>query len=267
MSKFSEPPWCSACGVLGVLVEDELAVRDRPGERGVGREARDAIVVGRPERVEDVVEVVAGEVGVEDEVVDALLHAGRADVGDLEEETGIWLRVGRGEDLDLARQFRDQHAPVREELERRREVEAGGQDLVLEVVGVGDVDGHGRRGRRVAGRVPGPRGDRVRAVADRPGVPAEPVGRACVLRAGRRAVDQESDAGDADVVARVGGHLGDVAHGRVGLWCGDGDRWRIRVHRAARIRPEGDHVHDPSGAVLRRSRVVGAGRVDELVLR
>ena len=89
------------------------------------------------------------------------------------------------------------------------------------------------------------RGERVRAVADRPGVPAEPVGRARVLRAGGRAVDEEPDARDADVVARVGGHLDDVAHR--GVRCGavietDGG---CRVRRGAGVGPEGDHVHDP----------------------
>ena len=81
----------------------------------------------------------------------------------------------------------------------------------------------------VAGGVAGPRRQRVRAVRRRARVPGEPVRGRGVLGAGRDAVDEELDACDADVVARVGRHVHDVAHLRAGRGRGDRDGRRGRV--------------------------------------
>ena len=50
-------------GVLRILVEDQLAARDRAGQRGIGREPRQPITGRRLCRVEDVVVVVGANCG------------------------------------------------------------------------------------------------------------------------------------------------------------------------------------------------------------
>ena len=107
----------------------------------------------------------------------------------------------------------------------------GRQDLVLERVAVDDVDGDGRRHGRVAGGVPRPSGQRVRAVGEAARVPHGAVGLDRVLGADARAVDEELHAGDADVVARVGRDVDDVAHLGVVRGRDDGHRRRRRVAR------------------------------------
>jgi hypothetical protein len=127
---------------LGILVEDGLAARHGPGEAWVGGEPRDAIAVGSAGGVEDVVEVVGLEVGVEDDVVEALLDARFAHVGELQERIRVRVRVRGRQHVDPPGELADEHPAVGQELERGGEVEARCEDLVLEVVGVGDVDDH-----------------------------------------------------------------------------------------------------------------------------
>jgi hypothetical protein len=132
-------------GVLRVLVQHDLTAGDRPGVGGVCREPRQPVTVRGRRRVEDVVEVVVGEIRVQDDVVDPLLDAGGPDVGELQEQRRVRSGVRRGQDLDPPLEFDHQHAAVGEELEVRGQVEPGGEDLVLEaVVDVGDVDRHRR---------------------------------------------------------------------------------------------------------------------------
>ena len=81
----------------------------------VNRDSRSTI--GRPQRVEDVVVVVGREVGVERHVEYPLLHAGRPDVGELQEQGRVRGGVRGRQDLDLARQLRHQHAAFGQELD------------------------------------------------------------------------------------------------------------------------------------------------------
>ena len=114
-------------GVLRILVEDELAARDGARQRGVGGEARQAITVRRPGRVEDVIVVVGREVRIERDVVDALLHAGGADIGELQEWRRDRLCIGRRQYLDRPRELHDEHAAIGQELDGGRKVEVRSQ--------------------------------------------------------------------------------------------------------------------------------------------
>ena len=49
-----------------------------PGQSRIRREAREAITFGDPSGIEDVIVVIGGEVGVERDVVNPLLHACRS---------------------------------------------------------------------------------------------------------------------------------------------------------------------------------------------
>src|SRR4029450_13182119 len=135
-----------------------------------------------PQRVEGVVEVVAGEPRVEDDVVDALLDAGGPDVGELQERRRVRLGGGGGlcgggrQDLDPALELHHEHAAVGQELDVGGQIEPGGEDLVLEVVDVIDVDGDRRRQGGVARGVARSGGEGVGAVGHHPRVPGEPVG-------------------------------------------------------------------------------------------
>ena len=164
-------------GVERILVNDELAARNCASQRGVGREPGQPVVVGISQGVIDVKVVVCCEVGVELDVVEALLHAGRSDVAQLQEgcriDTGVW----RLQHFHRAGELDDQQPAVRQEGHRRRQVEAGGQDLVHELAGVGDIDGDRGRDGHVASRVTRACGQRMRAVARRARVPRQRVGR------------------------------------------------------------------------------------------
>src|SRR5206468_4072803 len=87
------------------------------------------------------------------------------------------------------------------------------------IVRVGDGDGDRAGGGAVAGGVARPRGQGVGAVAGGGGIPGDRVGGAGVLCAEVGAVEQELDAGHADVVGGAGGHgdgAGDCRAGRRG---------------------------------------------------
>ena len=121
-------------GVLGILVEHGLAAGNCSGERGVRREPRQTVSIRAAERVEDVVEVIGREGGIERDVVDPLLHARRADVGELQERGRVGLGVRRRQHLDRSGEFDDEHAAVGKELDVGGKRESGREDLVLEVV-------------------------------------------------------------------------------------------------------------------------------------
>ena len=68
------------------------------------------------------------------------------DIGELQERCRVGLGVWRRQTLIVACQLDHQHAAVGKELDGGRQIEAGRQDLVLEVpAGIGYVDGHRRR--------------------------------------------------------------------------------------------------------------------------
>ena len=168
--------------------------------------------------------------------IDPLLHAGRADVRELQERRRVGLRVGRRQDLDRALQLGDEHAAVGQELIAVGRSKPVARTSFWKELALATLTVHRRRERRVARRVAGSRRQRVRAVRDRARVPRERVRRGGVLDAGVDAVDEELHAGDADVVARVGRHGDDVAH--LGVVRGRGDRHRRRLSgRRRRRRP------------------------------
>ena len=114
-----------ACGAR-ILVEDDFAVEgSREAARG---EARDAVAIRRSEGVEDIIEAVAREVRIELDVHQALLAVGRADVREGEERRREGSRRPGRHDLDGPAELPDQHAPVGQEGEVRRQIEARSED-------------------------------------------------------------------------------------------------------------------------------------------
>ena len=167
-------------GSLRILVEDDLGAEVRRGEGGVGGEPREPVTVRRSRRIEDVVVVIGREVRVEGDREDALLQPGVAvvaDVGQLQEGCRAHARVRRAQHLDRAGKLGDQHPAVGKEQHARREVQACREDLVLERARVRHVHGHRSRKRRVARRIARTRGQCVRTVRDRTGVPRQRVRR------------------------------------------------------------------------------------------
>jgi hypothetical protein len=91
VTEVQRSPVVLVAGVERVLVEHDLAAGDRPGVRGVRGEPRQPVAVRRGRRVEQVIEVVGDEIGVEDDVEEPLLYAERPHVGELQERRGIGL--------------------------------------------------------------------------------------------------------------------------------------------------------------------------------
>ena len=199
--------------VARVLIQHDLAARDRAGPQRVGGEARETGSERAVGRIYNVEVVIRREVRVDGDVHQPL-NGGRAvcrgDVADRQEGRRTRLRVGRRQHPDGAANLADEHSPVGQEREARRHRELGGEDLVLEHTGVRDVDRDRIREGGVRGGVPSPRCDRVGSVRDEVRVPRHRVRSRGVLAAGRHSVDVELDAGHADVVrcgCRQGRHV------------------------------------------------------------
>ena len=121
--------------------------------------------------------------------------------------------------------------------------------------------GTASRERRVARRIARTRGQRVRTVRDRTGVPRQRVRRSGILDSGVDTVDEKLHSGDTDVVTRVCGHIHDVRH--LGVARGRGDRNRRRCRVAGAAGDGGVHVRLDLGGC--QCPVVDAGVVDATV--
>ncbi len=192
-------------GGLGILVEDDLAAGQRSVQRAVAGEAGQAVLVRAVLGIEDVVIVVGDEVRIERRIHDSLLQTCVSGNVQIQLEEGLWVcrRVGWRQDLDRAGKLRDQHAVVGKEQDLRRQVEAGRENVILEDVGVLDIDDDTARGRLVPRRVARDCRDRMETVRYRGREPVDRVRRIGVLESHGISVHLELHAGNAVVVGRI----------------------------------------------------------------